>query len=208
MPGMGVGAEGQQLNSFQGLSLNAEDDVTRRHFLVAPQSPTLVATQSESAIGTLAPQLTLRPRPSLLFSHLEHSTYNEATVSSSSSCECGQWNGTSLDGSSGEGDVCPVCGGSLTNQNSDEDIVTSFNSLSVSPNSDNSFCSSNAQRVSPLSTVAASSGSHMSCRQQAASYGGGAMYFDDTTVDDLAGYLDEIMFLPKPMSEMAELMYT
>lgn len=44
------------------------------------------------------------------------------------------------------------------------------------------------------------------CREQAA-----AAYvnsFDDTTVDDLAGYLDEIMFIPKPMSEMAELMYT
>jgi hypothetical protein len=45
-----------------------------------------------------------------------------------------------------------------------------------------------------------------SCREQAAvAY---ANSFDDTTVDDLAGYLDEIMFIPKPMSEMAELMYT
>lgn len=42
-----------------------------------------------------------------------------------------------------------------------------------------------------------------SCREEA-----GMNYLDDTTVDDLAGYLDEIMFIPKPMSEMAELMYT
>jgi hypothetical protein len=47
----------------------------------------------------------------------------------------------------------------------------------------------------------------MSCRQQAVTYTPSSC-FDDTTVDDLAGYLDEIMFLPKPMSEMAELMYT
>lgn len=44
------------------------------------------------------------------------------------------------------------------------------------------------------------------CREQAAAAYGNS--FDDTTVDDLAGYLDEIMFIPKPMSEMAELMYT
>lgn len=44
-----------------------------------------------------------------------------------------------------------------------------------------------------------------SCRAEARN---SAMCLDDTTVDDLAGYLDEIMFLPKPMSEMAELMYT
>lgn len=45
-----------------------------------------------------------------------------------------------------------------------------------------------------------------SCREQAAA--ACINGFDDTTVDDLAGYLDEIMFIPKPMSEMAELMYT
>lgn len=46
-----------------------------------------------------------------------------------------------------------------------------------------------------------------SCREEAASTAS-VNHLDDTTVDDLAGYLDEIMFIPKPMSEMAELMYT
>lgn len=46
-----------------------------------------------------------------------------------------------------------------------------------------------------------------SCREEAAATTG-RNCLDDTTVDDLAGYLDEIMFIPKPMSEMAELMYT
>lgn len=100
--------------------------------------------------------------------------------------------------------MCPNCGERLTvtasdPNSTDEDIITSFNSLSVSalPGSEISLGSSGAN----LRT-----GSHMSCRQQAVSYGPSC--FDDTTVDDLAGYLDEIMFLPKPMSEMAELMYT
>ena len=44
-----------------------------------------------------------------------------------------------------------------------------------------------------------------SCREEATT---SLTSLDDTTVDDLAGYLDQIMFLPKPMSEMAELMYT
>lgn len=44
-----------------------------------------------------------------------------------------------------------------------------------------------------------------SCREEAAA---GMNHLDDTTVEDLAGYLDQIMFIPKPMSEMAELMYT
>lgn len=46
-----------------------------------------------------------------------------------------------------------------------------------------------------------------SCREQAGATSH-VNCLDDTTVDDLAGYLDEIMFIPKPMSEMAELMYT
>ena len=96
--------------------------------------------------------------------------------------------------------MCLNCGERLTvtasdPNNTDEDIIMSFSSLSVSPASEIGLTSS-----------ALRTGSHMSCRQQAVTYR--PSYFDDTTVDDLAGYLDEIMFLPKPMSEMAELMYT
>jgi hypothetical protein len=40
----------------------------------------------------------------------------------------------------------------------------------------------------------------LSCRQEA--------LYNDITVEDLAGYLDELLYLPKPMSDMAELMYT
>lgn len=41
----------------------------------------------------------------------------------------------------------------------------------------------------------------LTCRQE-------AMYNNDITVEELAGYFDELLHLPKPMSVMAELMYT
>ncbi len=68
----------------------------------------------------------------------------------------------------------------------------SFNTLSVSSSS-----ASNQGYTLPQ---------WRSCREEAAAVDMNCL--DDTTVNDLAGYLDEIMFLPKPMSEMAELMYT
>ena len=52
-----------------------------------------------------------------------------------------------------------------------------------------------------------SRGSHGNgrCRDEAL---GVVRYVDDVTVDDLAGYFDQMLHLPKPMSEMAQLMYT
>lgn len=43
--------------------------------------------------------------------------------------------------------------------------------------------------------------SDVSCSQQA------RMGADDTTIDDLTGYLDDILHIPKKMSHMAEMMY-
>jgi len=40
-----------------------------------------------------------------------------------------------------------------------------------------------------------------SCREQ-------AQVDCDVTVDDLAGYMETVLFIPKPMSSMAEMMYT
>lgn len=71
-----------------------------------------------------------------------------------------------------------------------EDIADSFNTLRVTTD------------TVPHRTI--------SCRQQEAAYSNysGRYTLDDTTVDELAGYLEEMMYLPQPMSEMAELMYT
>lgn len=78
--------------------------------------------------------------------------------------------------------------------NSHHSIIDSLNSLCVS-------CSDPV--VNPVLM-------RRSCREEAsaAAVACAAGSLDDTTVDDLAGYLDEIMYLPQPMSEMAELMYT
>lgn len=34
------------------------------------------------------------------------------------------------------------------------------------------------------------------------------MNFDDTTPEELASYFDQLLYFPKPMSAMAEMMYT
>lgn len=184
-------------NTFQALTLNVKDDRST-HFVVS-QSPTVVA-HPETASGELHSHSLPEQQPPLVFSQFEqHSASSELTDNSSMYCSCGQWNGATVHcASGGPSPECPGCGCSRTTTlNTEEDIVSSFNSLSVSHFGSNS---ANSLRIVPTT------GSHMSCRQQAATYEGRC--FDDTTVDDLAGYLDEIMFLPKPMSEMAELMYT
>ena len=196
---VGIQTEPSRLNTFQSLQVEEESSPA----LFTSASPTVVvATHSESAIGAVhSSSCQLTQQSPLLFSHLEHSTTYDQTAENGGSCSsC--WERSPLECSGSSSDVCPSCGaGRVANQNSD-DILTSFNSLSVS-NSEQFSCS-NSPRVLPATSAI----SHLSCRQQAASYGGGARCLDDTTVDDLAGYLDEIMFLPKPMSEMAELMYT
>ena len=193
-----------QLNSFQTLTRNVEHDRSA-HFTV-PQSRTCIGAvhSSHSLNGRQTP---------LLFSHLEHTHSTHVSKSTSTvtdstvlCCNCRHLlEAASLHREAGS--ICPNCGERLTvaassSNHTDEDIVTSFNSLSVS-----SASASSSSEVSLASSSAPRAAcSHMSCRQQAVTYA--PSYFDDTTVDDLAGYLDEIMFLPKPMSEMAELMYT
>lgn len=195
---MGVATlrEPQQLDSFQSLTLGTDEG---RSTLL----PVIAVAHSESSVETGQPLCPLTERPHLLFSHLEHSTcYDEGANSSGSGtcCSCRHWNGATPDHYAGL--ECPACSGDgarVTDQNSDEDIITSFNSLSVTNSDGRSLRSVHSNGAT---------GSHLSCRQQAVTYGGPVRHFDDTTVEDLAGYLDEIMFLPKPMSEMAELMYT
>ena len=78
--------------------------------------------------------------------------------------------------------------------NSENQLLESFNTLTVS----------NSTFVWSKPTCALSVPSYSTCRQQAAV----PVFTDDTTVDDLAGYFDQMLYIPKPMSDMAELMYT
>ena len=175
-------------------------------------------------------------RPPLVFSHLEHTSVAEdatgcGPVPFQSGMELGQHQCLSCScrtqkettrGREGEvyGDGC----------DQDGHLLTQLQSLTVSPHEEGSASigrmSDNGvapQLYGPdcLHRETESEGGacggqaqwawsrccHGNCRN--AALGVGSSYVDDdVTVDDLAGYFDQMLHLPRPMSDMAQLMYT
>ncbi len=85
-------------------------------------------------------------------------------------------------------------------QRTAEEIVDSFNSLHVTDRNCVRTVSCPADESPVPQDVALL---YRTCRQELCA----PCYLDDTTVDDLVGYFEQMLYLPKPMSDMAELMY-
>ena len=167
----------------------------------------ILRTQSEhledtcTGAGHPGPTFTQEGISPMLFSHLEQSSvsrYPCGCIPDQSSLEleldsvcqnCGCMKGAECETGDSDGTSC-------------EEIVKSLQSLHVAESSRN--------LQQPLSVESRLSYGYSSqplcrtCRQEV--YAPSCL--DDTTVDDLVGYFDQIMYIPKPMSEMAELMYT
>ncbi|XP_020792466.1 oxidative stress-responsive serine-rich protein 1 [Boleophthalmus pectinirostris] len=75
-------------------------------------------------------------------------------------------------------------------------VVTECERATLSPEDSQRTVSTNSN------LTATSSGSPRSCSEQARAY------VDDITIEDLSGYLEYYLYIPKKMSHMAEMMYT
>ncbi|KAK9973737.1 hypothetical protein ABG768_024446 [Culter alburnus] len=94
-------------------------------------------------------------------------------------CQCPGWQGVEVYSFTGLRDVISECERKLPNPQDS------------SPNSRTSIGSNNGTSSSPRS-----------CSEQARAY------VDDITIEDLSGYMEYYLYIPKKMSHMAEMMYT
>ncbi|XP_046881042.1 oxidative stress-responsive serine-rich protein 1 [Hypomesus transpacificus] len=105
-------------------------------------------------------------------------------------CHCPGWQGVEVYSFTGLRDVISECERNLT---SPEDAST------APPHRRTQAAGSAAPSTT---AVTSSSGSPRSCSEQARAY------VDDITIEDLSGYMEYYLYIPKKMSHMAEMMYT
>ncbi|KAM3877733.1 oxidative stress-responsive serine-rich protein 1 [Diretmus argenteus] len=107
------------------------------------------------------------------------------------------WQGVEVYSFTGLRNAISECDSSLP---SHEDARRAGHS-SHSPRTLSTASNSTATATSP-SPASLSSGSPRSCSEQARAY------VDDITIEDLSGYMEYYLYIPKKMSHMAEMMYT
>ncbi|XP_028854588.1 oxidative stress-responsive serine-rich protein 1 [Denticeps clupeoides] len=118
--------------------------------------------------------------PASDFQSLSRLHENRACPCGQSECQCVGWQGMEVYSFSGLRNVISECERNLPGPGD---------------------ASQSASRQRTQSSTAAS-GSPRSCSEQARAY------VDDITIEDLSGYMEYYLYIPKKMSHMAEMMYT
>lgn len=117
----------------------------------------------------------------------------ESPQGAESQCQCRphhlSWNSVEVYSFTGLRNVISECERSLPSHDAPRTLSTSSNAAAASS-------------PSSSSSPALSSGSPRSCSEQARAY------VDDITIEDLSGYMEYYLYIPKKMSHMAEMMYT
>ncbi|KAK1156325.1 oxidative stress-responsive serine-rich protein 1-like isoform X1 [Acipenser oxyrinchus oxyrinchus] len=136
-------------------------------------------TPKQSTPGSSRSESKLTPNSPSDFQSLSKLSEDKDCSCHQKECQCKNWQGVEVYSFTGLRDVISECERNMAAE-----------SVSHSP----------SQRRTRSST--ATSGSPRSCSEQARAY------VDDITIEDLSGYMEYYLYIPKKMSHMAEMMYT
>lgn len=145
--------------------------------------------QGQEAIESIAASTTTTPvtaaTPVSDFESLSRLQENKACPCGCAGCHCPSWQGVEVYSFTGLRNVISECERSLP-----------------SPENAGSSGAGLVTQRSRTQNTSTSGGSPRSCSEQARGY------VDDITIEDLSGYMEYYLYIPKKMSHMAEMMYT